>query len=61
VNRVKKDINPVNAKGEPHGYCEIYWGDMLWYKCVCNNGEEIGYEELYFNHACDKLIKIFHL
>jgi len=37
-------------------------GELL-YKCVYNKGKEIGYEEWYFNNACDKLtfIKRYYL
>jgi len=45
----KKDITPRNAKGQEHGYWERYCpnGD-LWFKCNYNNGEKIGYWEVYW-------------
>jgi len=34
-----KDIKPKNAKGQKHGYWEVYWlNNVLGYKGVYNNG-----------------------
>jgi len=57
-----KDIMPRNTNGHRHGYWEVYWwnGDLR-YKCVFNNGDGIGYEELY-NYLDGKLkVKGFYL
>jgi len=57
---IKEDIAPRNAKGQRHGYWEIYQlNGNLWYKCVFNNGEAIGYEEHYGYNG--NLIKFYHL
>jgi len=58
---MNKNIIQYNDKGQQHGYWEWHWsnGD-LQYKCIYNNGKEIGYEEDYRYNG--KLIKkIFHL
>jgi len=48
---MNKDITPTNAKGQPHGYWEVYhWGGNLIYKCVYINGEENGFEEWYWDN-----------
>jgi len=55
---IKKDIKPKNAKGQEHGYWEVYWTNgKLMYKCIYNNGKEIGYAENYYN----KLTKSYYL
>jgi len=57
---MNKDIKPRNAKDQKHGYWEIYrYNGDLQYKCIYNNGKEIGYEEYYPYVA--NLIKIYHL
>jgi len=59
---MKKDKNmtPFNAKGEPHGYWERYWGNgELFFKCIYHNGKEIGYDEQY--SISHKLTKRFNL
>jgi len=44
------NIKQYNAKGQPHGYWECYWGNgELMYKCIYINGKEIGFEEFYYN------------
>jgi len=46
---MNKNITPRNNKGEPHGLWEDYWDNgNLYYKCICDNGKEVGYEELYW-------------
>jgi len=45
---MKEDITPENAKGEEHGYWEIYHSNgKLCYKCVYINGKLNGFSELY--------------
>jgi len=57
-----KDISPRNAKGQPHGYFEIYRPNgELWFKCIYDNGKEIGYEEYYHYFRDKKLTKIYKL
>ena len=52
---MKEDIEPRNAKGQPHGYWKIYYSnDKLYYKCVYINGKENGLEEYYWRDK-DKL------
>ena len=55
-----KSITPYNNKGERHGYWERYCDDILWYKCLYQNGKEVGYSEWY--SYTDKIIrKRYHL
>ena len=57
-NVIDKDMKPLNSKGQRHGLWEFYWTDNnLSYRCVYQNGKEIGYEELY-NWAWDYKGKI---
>jgi len=57
---MSKNIRPVNAKGQCHGYWEIYrYNGKMHYKCIFHNDKEIGYEELYKSDG--KLIKFYHL
>ena len=43
-----KNIEPVNDKGQKHGYWESYWPNgKLHYKCFWCNGKEVEYEEWY--------------
>jgi len=46
---VSKDILPMNAKGQPHGYCERYHpnGQLMW-KGACVNDKWYGYIEYYW-------------
>ena len=56
-----KDIIPKNAKGQPHGYWDVYWWNgELRYKCVFHNGKRIGYE-IDYNYYSNKLTKIYNL
>lgn len=37
---------PLNDKGQPHGYREVYYDNgTLWYKGTYHNGERVGYWE----------------
>jgi len=57
-----KDIKTYNAKGQAHGYWESYWfDDYLMYKCIFNNGKEIGYEEYYGSPSGKIKFKTFYL
>jgi hypothetical protein len=44
---MKENILPKNSKGEDHGYHEYYYKNktQLSYRCVCKNGDFIGYDE----------------
>jgi hypothetical protein len=43
----KKEINPRNNKGIPHGYWETYFSNnKLFFKCYYINDVEYGYEEV---------------
>jgi len=59
---MKKDIKPYNAKGQQHGYWELYWdnGDLM-FKCVFINGEENGIDEYYMNTDGKVTEKYYHL
>jgi len=42
----KTDINPLDSKGQSHGYQEWYNGNnILSYRGTYKNDQEIGYEE----------------
>jgi len=44
------NIKQYNAKGQPHGYWECYWGNgELMYKCVFINGKRNALEEWYLD------------
>lgn len=44
----KKEINPRNNKGIPHGYWETYFShNKLWYKCYYVNNIKLGFSQLY--------------
>jgi len=58
---MNKDITPFNYKGQQHGYWEIHWfNGELFFKCVYNNGKQIGCEERYWLLTCE-LTKIYYL
>jgi hypothetical protein len=43
----KKDIKPINDKGQARGYWESYYSnEILFNKCFYINDIEYGYEEL---------------
>jgi len=45
---MKKNITPINTKGQPHGLCEYYYyNGKLCRKCIYINGEIIGFSESY--------------
>ena len=45
-----KDIDPVNIKGEYHGYQEWYYdGNTIWYRGCYKNSEEVGYSEVNYS------------
>jgi len=59
---MNKDIEPKNAKGQRHGYWEIYWDNgHTWFKCVYINGKEIGFEELYWYDNGKVSVKSYYL
>jgi len=46
---MSKNIEPINNKGQRHGYWEWYYRNgNLWYKCFFHNGKHVGYDELYY-------------
>jgi len=46
---MNKGIEPLNDKGQRHGYCEVYYDDgSLLFKSYYINGELSGYDEDYF-------------
>jgi hypothetical protein len=51
----KKDIKPINDKGQARGYWESYWNDgILWYKCFYVNDVIYGYEVINSRDALDR-------
>ena len=45
-----KDIKPLNNKGLPHGYHEVYYiNDKIYSKGNWKDGKRDGYWEAYFN------------
>ena len=45
----RKDITPINEKGERHGYWESYYSNgQLKYKGNFVNGKQHGYWEYYY-------------
>ena len=46
-----KHIKPINNKGEPHGYWEVYFSNgNLWYKGNFINRKQHGYWEFYLTN-----------
>jgi antitoxin component YwqK of YwqJK toxin-antitoxin module len=46
---MKKDITPINEKGEPHGSWEVYWyNGQLYFKGNYVNDNVHGYWEVYY-------------
>jgi antitoxin component YwqK of YwqJK toxin-antitoxin module len=44
----KKDIEPINSKGQKHGYHEYYeQDDKIWLRATYKNGKLIGYREVH--------------
>lgn len=55
------NISPTNENGEAHGYWETYYyHGKLMFKCYYINGNEFGYEEIYYD-ADKNVTLIFHL
>ena len=40
------NLEPRNEQGEPHGYWDIYWFFVGWYKGYYINGLEFGLYEI---------------
>lgn len=60
MNKVNKDIKPLNNNYQRHGYCEIYYDDgSIYYKGYYHNGKEVGYFEVYHGEASIK--KLFFI
>ena len=47
----KIDIEPINEKGNKHGYCEIYWDDFLWISGIFVDDKKYGYIKDYDDDA----------
>jgi len=59
---MNKDITPTNAKGQQHGYWELYWNNgNLMFRCVYLNGKENGIDEFYNNDDGKLTEKYYHL
>ena len=44
----KEDIDPINSKGQKHGYHEYYdQDDKMWLRTMYQNGNLIGYREVH--------------
>ena len=44
----KEDIEPINSKGQTHGYHEYYDQDgKMWVRASYKNGKLIGYREIH--------------
>jgi len=57
---MNKDKTPKNDKGQRHGLWEVYWfTSKLCYKCVYLNGNENGFEQLYWGEKLTA--KRYHL
>jgi len=57
---MKENLEPTNAKGQPHGYWERYhYNGELWYKCVYINGKQNGFYEYYWRSG--KITKMYYL
>jgi len=60
----KKDITPINQKGQAHGYWEWYrtYNGSLLCKRFFNNGKEVGYSEWYrYDNGNELRSKKYHI
>jgi hypothetical protein len=60
MKHYSEDINPLDSKGQSHGYQEWYYKGNLWSRANFKHGFHIGYAEC---HQCPftKLETRFHI
>ena len=57
----KKDMEPYNEKGQPHGYWERYYENgTFWGKATYHNGIPVGYDEYHDSYDGHRY-KTFHI
>jgi hypothetical protein len=53
----KEDIEPINSKGQKHGYHEYYdQDDKIWLRTMYQNGKLIGYREVHDATILDNVV-----
>ena len=53
----KEDIEPINSKGQKHGYQEWYTtSGKIWCRTMYQNGKLIGYREVHDATILDNVV-----